>query len=181
MHFAPHKKKIAGLLAGLALVSTAPAMAADWSEGGVGLRMGFSGQYTRATAVYETPTLWQHEFGGNWGRLELTGEAGASYWWAKGSRSPSTAVQLHATPFLRWWMTERFYLEGGIGVTVFNKTRFADKTISTAFQFGDQIGLGYAINRNSRVSVRYAHFSNASIKRPNPGLNVVEVGYSYRF
>jgi len=182
MQLIKNNKKLAGLIAGLALaVSTPAAMAADWSQGGVGLRYGSGNHYQRATLNYETPSLWDYNLGGNWGRLELTGEAGVSYWWADGSRSPSNAVQLHATPFLRWWISDRFFIEGGIGATVFNKTRFADKTISTAFQFGDQIGVGFLLTQNSKIGLRYAHFSNASIKRPNPGLDIIELGYTYRF
>ncbi len=182
MQILKNKKQLAALLAGLSLVIATPvAMSADWSTGGVGLRYGAGSNYQRATLNYETPTLWDYNLGGNWGRLEVTGEAGVSYWWASGSRKPSTAVQLHATPFLRWWIGERFFIEGGIGATVFNKTRFADKTISTAFQFGDQIGIGFLMTPNSKIGLRYAHFSNASIKTPNPGLDIVELGYTYRF
>lgn len=182
MQFIKNKKTLVGLVAGLALVGSAPvAMAADWSQGGIGLKYGSGKHYQRTTLNYETPSLWDYQLGGNWGRLEVTGEAGVSYWSASGSRNPSNAWQLHATPFLRWWINDRFFLEGGIGATVFNKTRFADKTISTAFQFGDQIGVGFLITPNSKINLRYAHFSNASIKRPNPGLDVVELGYTYRF
>ena len=180
MHPTKNKKIVAGLLAGLSMAVAAPAALAAES-GGLGLKYGVSDHYSRTTLVYETPTLWDYTLGGNWGRLELTGEGGVSYWKADGSRSPGNAWQVHATPFLRWWISERFFIEGGIGVTAFNKTRFADKTISTAFQFGDQIGLGFLLTKNSQLGLRYAHFSNASIKRPNPGLNVIEAGYTYRF
>jgi lipid A 3-O-deacylase len=64
---------------------------------------------------------------------------------------------------------------------VFNKTRFADKTISTAFQFGDHIGVGFQLTPQSRLSLRYSHFSNASIKTPNPGLDVTQLTYTYLF
>ena len=37
------------------------------------------------------------------------------------------------------------------------------------------------LTHNSKLSLRYAHFSNASIKTPNPGLDIVELGYTYRF
>ena len=33
----------------------------------------------------------------------------------------------------RWWAGERFYLEAGIGATLFSTTRFANENISTAF------------------------------------------------
>ena len=55
-----------------------------------------------------------------------------------GEFAPGNAWQVHATPFLRWWISERFFIEGGIGVTAFNKTRFADKTINTRTATNDQ-------------------------------------------
>ncbi|EWM51682.1 lipid A 3-O-deacylase family protein [Bordetella holmesii 30539] len=81
----------------------------------------------------------------------------------------------------RWWATDRFYLEAGVGATVFSHTSFADKRIGSAFQFGDHVGLGFLLTQNSRVGVRYSHFSNANIKKPNPGLDVVQLTYTYQF
>ena len=180
MHLIKNRKMVAGMIAATVAIATSPAtFAAD--TGAVGLKYGVGDDYKRTTLVYETPALWDYTLRGNWGRLELTGEGGVSYWKADGSRSPGNAWQVHATPFLRWWVSERFFIEGGIGVTLFNKTRFAGETISTAFQFGDQVGVGFMLTKNSKLGLRYAHFSNASIKRPNPGLDVIEAGYTYRF
>ena len=175
-----NNKIVAGLLATLSMTVAAPVVVAAES-GGLGLKYGVGDKYSRTTLVYETTALWDYPWSSNGNRLELTAETGVSYWKANGSRSPGNAWQLYATPLIRWWFNERFFIEGGIGLTAFNKTRFADKTISTAFQFGDQIGVGVLLDKNSRLSLRYAHFSNASIKRPNPGLNVVEAGYTYQF
>ncbi|ANN78813.1 acyloxyacyl hydrolase [Bordetella flabilis] len=179
-----HKNKIlAGALAALALACATPAAQAQdvGSRGGVSLQMGVGEKYNRATANYETAPLWNYTFGGNWGRLDLTGELGVSYWWAHEGAHPSNAWQFSAIPMFRWWLTDRFFLEGGVGPTVFNKTRFADKTISTAFQFGDHIGVGFQLTPQSRLSLRYSHFSNASIKTPNPGLDVTQLTYTYLF
>ena len=115
------------------------------------------------------------------GRLDLTPEFGASYWTADGSRTPGHAWQFSAIPMFRWWAGERFYLEAGIGATLFSTTRFANENISTAFQFGDHVGMGFLLTPNNRIGLRYSHFSNASIKRPNPGLDTVQVSYTYQF
>jgi len=180
------KNTITHTVAALALACAAPAAMAQsaaqpGSEGGVSVHVGVGEKYNRATINYETAPVWGTEFGGNWGRLDLTGEFGVSYWKAHSGKHPNNAWQLSAIPFLRWWVTDRFYLEGGIGATVFNKTQFADKTISSAFQFGDHIGLGYQLTPNSRLGLRYSHFSNAGIKRPNPGLDVTQLTYTYLF
>mgnify|MGYP000070410195 CR=1 FL=1 len=172
---------LAGLvLAGAGSVAMAQSGPAG-TNGGIGVKYGQGDNYSRTSLSYETPRFWTYDLGGNWGRLDLVGEGSVSYWKADGSRQPSHVWQLSAMPFLRWWVSERFFIEGGVGVTAFSHTRFADETISTAFQFGDQIGVGFQMTQNSRLGLRYAHFSNASIKRPNPGLDVVELGYTYTF
>ena len=172
----------AGLTA-VALTCVAPVVHAQQagSSGGLGLTWGVGEHYQRIALNYETPSFWNHEFSGEWGRLEAVGEFSLAYWKAEGSRSPGSMWQLGATPFLRWWTSDRFFIEAGIGVNGFSRTKFADKTISTAFQFGDHIGVGYQLTQNSRLGLRFSHFSNASIKRPNPGLNVLQASYIYQF
>jgi lipid A 3-O-deacylase len=179
-----HKNKmIAGALTVLAIGCAIPVAQAQQagSNGGVSVQMGVNSNYNRTTVNYETAPLWNYDFGGNWGRLDLTGELGLSYWWAHQGEHPSNAWQASAIPMFRWWLGERFFIEGGVGPTVFNKTHFADKTISTAFQFGDHIGVGFQLTQSSRISLRYSHFSNASIKTPNPGLDVTQLTYTYLF
>ena len=41
--------------------------------------------------------------------------------------------------------------------------------------------MGFLLTPNNRIGLRYSHFSNASIKRPNPGLDAVQVSYTYQF
>jgi lipid A 3-O-deacylase len=151
------------------------------NEGGVGVHYGVGEHYTRAELLYETPSTELYRFDGNWGRIELNGELGAAYWSASGSRDPSHVWQFNAIPMFRWWMSERFYVEAGVGATAFTSTSFADKKIGSSFQFGDHLGVGFLVTPNNRLGIRYSHFSNAGIKRPNPGLDVVQVTYSYQF
>jgi lipid A 3-O-deacylase len=85
-----------------------------------------------------------------------------------------------------WWTTQFSeswgrLVEAGIGATAFTSTRFANKSISTAFQLGDHAGLGFLVAPNQRLGIRYSHFSNADMKKPNPGLDVVQMTYSYQF
>ena len=178
-----HNKNIRAVLAALSFTGLAFSAQAQTqtSQGGVGLHYGVGDQYQRLELVYETPGIELFRFGGNWGHIELNGEFGAAYWMADGSRSPSHVWQFNAIPMFRWWMNDRFYVEAGIGATAFTHTTFADEQISTAFQFGDHLGLGFMITPNNRLGLRYSHFSNASIKRPNPGLDVLQLTYTYQF
>lgn len=147
---------------------------------GLGLRIGYNSDYHKATLVYETPKIWGYEFQNGWGRVDLNVGLGISYWKAIGSHSESMG-QLSAIPTLRWWPVENFYVELGSGPTVFSRTDFAGKDLGSAFQFGSHIGTGFLIEKSHRIGIRYSHHSNANIKKPNPGLDLVELGYTYQF
>ena len=168
---------VSGLLAACFVVN---ACAAE-SSGAVSVRAGHGSNYSRAEIAWESPTLWTHTFSDGYGRLDLVAELGAAYWMAHGARSPSRAWQFSAIPFLRWSWNTRYYLEAGVGPTVFSRTAIADRRISTAFQFGDHIGVGAYLSDNSRLGLRFSHFSNAGIKDPNPGLNVFQLIYTYQY
>lgn len=172
----------AALSLGILLTMAATPLAAEelYESSSIGLRLGAGDHYQRAEVAWESPSFWTYRFDGG-SRLDLVGELGVAYWHADGSRSPGNAWQFSAIPFLRWTWSDRYYIEAGIGATAFSRTTFADKTISTAFQFGDHIGIGMHVTDNSRLSLRYSHFSNAGIKRPNPGLDILQLTYSYQY
>ncbi|CAM5473700.1 hypothetical protein [Eoetvoesiella caeni] len=58
------------------------------STQGLGLRLGYQSDYSKASLVYETPRLWGHQFQ-NWGRLDLDVELGVSYWRTNEGKSQS--------------------------------------------------------------------------------------------
>lgn len=169
---------------GLISAAITPAAAEQFSvptQGAWSVQYGAHSDIHRFTLNYETQPLWSYPVGRT--RLHLVGELGVSYW--RYDRHPvdshRNAWQLSAIPMFQWWLTPQLYLEAGIGATVFNTTSFADKQLSTAFQFGDHIGVGFQVTDAMRINVRLSHFSNAGIKRPNPGLNSVQVGVTVRW
>ncbi|WP_245152438.1 acyloxyacyl hydrolase [Allopusillimonas soli] len=169
------------MVASLLLATTAgSAMGAEPDSGVLSVRAGAGSHYQRLELAWETPPVWSYTFSGG-SRLDLVGELGVAYWHADGSRSPAAVWQLNAIPFLRWTFNDRYYLEAGAGATVFSHASFAGKEMSTAFQFGDHIGVGAYITDNSRIGVRLSHFSNAGIKHPNPGLNVLQLLYTVQY
>lgn len=170
------------LFTGLAPVAGAqPVSESVYDSPAVSLRLGVGEHYQRAELAWESPSFWTYRFSGNGSRLDLLGELGVAYWHADGSRRPRDVWQFSAIPMLRWTFDNRYYIEAGIGATVFSSTRFANKNISTAFQFGDHIGVGMHLSPHSRLSLRYSHYSNAGIKRPNPGLNLLQLTYTYQY
>lgn len=87
------------------------------------------------------------------------------------------------TPVFRYQSDSKLGLYGefGIGVNLLSTLyKNEDKELSTAFQFGDHIGVGYTTAKWD-VGLRYQHYSNASIKRPNGGANWIVARAAYRF
>ncbi|TFL15443.1 acyloxyacyl hydrolase [Pusillimonas caeni] len=146
---------------------------------GFSLQYGYHAKYQRFGLAYETPSLWRHDFA-NDSHIDLGVEFGAGYWKAD-NRDPDSMWQVAVVPVLRWWPQDTYYLELGVGPSLLSRAHFAGKELSTRFQFTSHIGGGFVINDVHRFGVRYTHVSNASIKRPNPGLDLIEASYTYQF
>lgn len=179
-----HKSRVSRLLGASGLVAgvlvSASAMAQQSFDKAATVRVGVGDHWERYELAWEAPTFWKHDFSATQ-KLELKGELGAAYWNASGSRTPSSVWQASAIPFLRWTFHDRYFVEAGVGATVFSRTHFAGKDIGSAFQFGSHLGLGMNITPSSSLSLRVSHYSNAGLKSPNPGLDVVQLGYSYKY
>lgn len=78
------------------------------------------------------------------------------------------------TPVFRLQADDRkgWYGEAGVGVNLLSKRYDNDASqLSTLFQFGDHIGVGYVFGNQWDVGMKIQHFSNGSIKKPNDGVN----------
>jgi lipid A 3-O-deacylase len=73
----------------------------------------------------------------------------------------------------------RPYVEAGIGAAGISKTEMGNRQFSTGYQFEDRVGAGVQI-KNLDLCCRYMHYSNASIKEPNDGIDIVMVALGYR-
>ncbi len=81
------------------------------------------------------------------------------------------------SPVFAWYFGDRSdfvrpYIEGGIGVTCIDEYHIADRNLSTNFQFEDRIGAGVKIGFVD-LNFSYMHYSNASIKEPNHGIDIL--------
>ena len=75
-----------------------------------------------------------------------------------------------------------WYGEAGIGAHLLSHLYDNNgRRLSTAFEFGDHIGVGYVFTNNLDLGVKYQHFSNGGIKEPNNGVNFTVVRVSYSF
>lgn len=110
------------------------------------------------------------------GPVSVAVEGGFQHW----RINDVTGNQLYVTPTLRYPITQSLTLDGGVGVSVFDNTKYGNKDISTRFQFADHVGLTYS-TKTVVVGVRCVHASNAGIKKPNPGLDSVQATLGMRF
>lgn len=97
---------------------------------------------------------------------------GNAYRDVKGQHQNITVIG--ATPVFRFQRNDKkgYFAELGIGYHLFSELyNNDDNRLSTAFQFGDHIGAGYAFQNGAEVTFKIQHYSNASIKRPNSGAN----------
>jgi len=76
------------------------------------------------------------------------------------------------------------YLEAAVGLHLLSHTSVSlERRFSTAFQFGNHLGLGlrFGSQRAFDLGYRFQHLSNAGIKRPNQGINFHQVRFQYHF
>ena len=107
-------------------------------------------------------------------------EASLNYWDGKSGDnnfgvafSPVFAYYLEFNDF-------KPFIEVGIGASYFKESKIDGRDLSTNFLFEDRIGLG-ARYKNFEISFRFMHYSNASIKEPNDGIDIWIGALSYKF
>ena len=140
---------------------------------GVALELGYGEDSTRLLRV-AVQDRWRKEFrrGDGW-RL-------AGYWdFAVGvwDNTDASTADIGITPVFRL-DRERVYLEAAIGAHLVQRRISADRVFSSAFQFGDHIGIGVR-GRAYDLGLALQHLSNGGIRRPNPGINFILLRLQY--
>jgi len=180
------KKLIAAAAATLAL---SPAFASDkWVDGVYGefssaskIRMGHVG------VTKDWPSNWSW-FDSNGTHLTGYWDATIGYWQGRQANNVpgdrQHIIDIGFTPVFRFENTSKkgLYFEGGIGAHLLSHTyNNNDDGLATAYQFGDHIGVGYVFNNNWEVALKYQHYSNGGIKKPNSGVDVGVLKVAYKF
>jgi hypothetical protein len=104
--------------------------------------------------------------------------AQVAYWEARQRPTANASLwDTSLTPVLRWSAPDmaevRWFIEAGVGAHLLSATRINnDRVFSTAFQFGESAGTGFAFGDHHRyeLGVYVQHVSNARLKEPNNGL-----------
>ena len=107
--------------------------------------------------------------------------------------APGRATDLNAAtsgPMFRWHRSEPIgsvqvypYTELGVGLSWLSETEIEGRMLSLHFQFEDKMGLGMRFGNKQQydIAMRAYHYSNASIKRPNSGVNLAMVSFGFWF
>lgn len=162
-----------------AVVIAAPAANANF-----GLHLG-AGKGTQSINAYRGGISW--DFGPIWCEKCTWGLVGiweSSFAFWNGNPGPNDGYDklylFGTSPVLRWHLLKgnKFkilpYFEGGIGFSWLSRHTIGGRRLSTHFQFEDKVGLGMRFGDNYQfdATLRLVHHSNASIKRPNSGINL---------
>lgn len=82
----------------------------------------------------------------------------------------------------------RPYVEAGLGANLLSRTELGSDSYSTSFQFGEHVGVGFVWGSSASggadttwAGLRFTHYSNASIKNPNDGLESLQLVVGHRF
>ena len=105
-------------------------------------------------------------------------QLGGSLWQVPDIRGSTRRLDLNATAI---WRNERpwGYLEAGFGGYLLSKTiNNPDTRMPSAFEFGSHLGFGFALTKNQSVGIAVQHLSNAGIKQPNGGIDLLLVQYT---
>jgi len=108
-------------------------------------------------------------------------QLGASVWRVPDIRGQTRRFDINATPI---WRSDKSwgYLEGGIGLYLLSKTINNDENrVPSSLEFGSHIGAGLRLGQSSTIGVAYQHLSNAGIKQPNGGIDLILIQYQYAF
>jgi len=88
------------------------------------------------------------------------------------------------TPVFRFERDSGTGLYGELGIGAHLLSQLYDnngRRLSTAFEFGDHLGVGYVFQNKLDVGLKLQHFSNGGIKHPNSGVNFAVLRVSYPF
>ncbi|WP_410505613.1 acyloxyacyl hydrolase [Janthinobacterium sp.] len=147
-----------------------------------------SGTRTQMLRAGVTSDWSQRWFQSNGTHLSGYWDASAGAWRGNRYQNVQGATQnlydIGFTPVFRFERDDKkgFYAEGGIGVHMLSKLYDNDDyRLSTHFQFGDHIGVGYVFDNKWELGMKIQHFSNGGYKKPNTGVNFLNIKASYHF
>jgi lipid A 3-O-deacylase len=114
---------------------------------------------------------------GEWWRPSHV-QLGASTWHVPDVRGTTRRFDLNVSAI---WRGDKpwGYWEAGLGAYLLSKTINNDENrLPSAFEFGSHIGAGLRLAKDHTLGVAIQHLSNAGIKQPNGGIDLVLLQYT---
>ena len=171
---------VASAMLAMQAAQAAPDIDTVYTEFGSGSKI----RMVRAGATSDWNTRW---FQSNGTHLTAYWDASVGFWearqWNNVPGAKKNIIDIGFTPVFRFENTSKkgFYVEGGIGAHLLSRTyNNNDDGLSTAYQFGDHLGVGYVFDK-WEIAAKVQHFSNGGIKKPNSGVDYVVLKASYRY
>ncbi len=107
------------------------------------------------------------------GYLELSGEH-------LGVSDELSLIQLK--PILRLYPAGKgasYFVEAGLGAAKLSKKSFEQIIIKTKGNFVIHAAFGWELGENSKLSLRYSHYSNGYTHTPNPGIDTLAINFHW--
>lgn len=130
---------------------------------------------------------WNDAPGIRTSRLSWKIEATVGVWrsfGAGGTDERPVSLQLGLTPAAVWAFRSGWFLEAGVGLNaVAPRYRAGNRRFGTRLNFGDHVAWGLRFGEGQRhvLQLRVEHFSNAGLRKPNPGEDFAQIRYAWRF
>lgn len=173
------------VLAVSALLASIPAAALDVHGFSVEAAKGSHARMVRLGLQRDIQRTWfrsdRYHLGAYWD-LTLAAWRGDAYRERAGTRQHLWDIGL--TPTFRYQRHDKrgWYGEAAIGVHYLSDVwDNGGKALSTRFQFGDHLGMGYVFRSGLDLAVKFQHHSNGGLKKPNDGANFLVLKAAYPF
>ncbi|MEJ7930267.1 acyloxyacyl hydrolase [Ramlibacter sp. AN1015] len=158
--------------------------ASGWRPQGYFIEWGRSRRDTDIASLgVRWPWRWQTTAWG--GRFTAATELSLGLWRAETPDGRESQGHVALVPLLRWRGAEGaspWFVEGGIGLSLHQRRyRAQDITMSTRWNFYDTLAVGRTFASGDELSLRALHVSNAGIRKPNPGADIVLLRWARPF
>lgn len=159
-------------LIALLLLAAAAAQAGEGEWGLVAGRSTESGETDVARLFYRQ----RLPGAAGWAPTHL--QLGAGLWRVPDFRGRTRRFDLSATPVWRG-DTRWGYVEAGLGAYLLSHTiNNETNRLPSSFQFGSHVGVGFRLGRASSLGIAVQHLSNAGLKQPNGGIDLILLQYT---